>query len=121
MRTIWSSARLGSYTHTGVSWRQAGVGRRVEREARGHQFEERQAQGRARSRAMGQGSLPLLCCHPCTWMRVWGPKPMTPLASRYVPQAHTAPISVSTQVWLSPLDSCTARPASLGQATRPGV
>lgn len=36
------------------------------------------------------------------WMRVCGPKPMTPLASRYVPHAHTAPISVSAHVWLSP-------------------
>lgn len=37
-----------------------------------------------------------------TWMRVCGSKPITPLASRYVPHAHTAPSSVSTQVWLSP-------------------
>lgn len=36
------------------------------------------------------------------WMRVCVPKPMTPLASRYVPHAHTAPISVSAHVWLSP-------------------
>ncbi len=27
---------------------------------------------------------------------------MTPLASRYVPHAHTAPVSVSAHVWLSP-------------------
>lgn len=37
-----------------------------------------------------------------TWMRVCLLKPMTPLASRYVPHAHTAPSSVRTHVWLSP-------------------
>jgi hypothetical protein len=40
-----------------------------------------------------------------TWMRVCFEKPITPLASRYVPHAHTAPSSVSTQVWLSPAGS----------------